>query len=109
MKTNTVLPKHALLLIKVLRAFFNFGWYLNLVLIPIIVIAVGFILHLPLNFLRYLADSWMANTCIADFSANYMVDQSFSFDPLILGLIVYVMASVFKYGAAIEQENKEFV
>lgn len=56
-----------------------------------------------------LADYLTLTGNIKDFSRQFMVVWSDNFMGIIIGVLLYVIAEVFRYGMLLEQENKQFV
>lgn len=70
--------------------------------------ALCFALLTPLHMCDGLITALILKQHVRDFNLMHLVWNE-SFIGLMLGAVIYVMADVFKYGFALQQENKEFV
>lgn len=72
-------------------------------------IGLSVILYVPVHLINYLFDVWILHDSIAAPNQIYWVQKEIDPNMLILGIIIYVISSIFDYGMVVEQENKEFV
>jgi hypothetical protein len=70
--------------------------------------ALCFALLTPLHMCDGLITAIILKQNVKDFNLMHMVWNE-SFLGLMLGAVIYIMADVFKYGFALQQENEEFV
>jgi len=72
------------------------------------IIALCFTLLTPLHILLGVSNAMILSGQVENFSLKNMVWEE-SFNGLILGAVIYIMADVFKYGFELQKENGEFV
>lgn len=73
------------------------------------IVAVCLVLSTPLRILIGVADYFTVTSHVKDFNDRFMIVWSDSLTGVILGLVLYVIAEVFRYGIELKNENEAFV
>lgn len=72
-------------------------------------IALYATLFTPLSILNYLGNLYTLKKYIPNLPEGYWLVGNISFIGLIIGIILFILADIFRYGLEIYEENKEFV